>query len=106
MPHPVPDHTIVLKPKLSRLDAANAASFRREAVPRLKDKTVCVVDLAGVGFVDSSGLGSLVSLLKAMRPGSQVRLANCAGTVRQLLQLTRLDRIFRTYDSVEAALGG
>ncbi|MCA9571274.1 MAG: STAS domain-containing protein [Myxococcales bacterium] len=97
---------VVLRPRMSRLDAASAAGFRSEALPMVRNKSVCIVDLTAVGFVDSSGLGSLVSLLKAMRPGSQLRLANCAGAVRQLLTLTRLDRIFRTYDSVEAALGG
>lgn len=97
---------VVLKPRMHRLDAASAAGFRSEALPMVRNKTVCVVDLSSVSFVDSSGLGSLVSILKAMRPGAQVRLAECSTTVRQLLGLTRLDRIFRTYDSVEAALGG
>lgn len=104
--NPRTSDAVVLKPRMHRLDAASAAGFRSEALPMVRNKAVCVVDLSMVTFVDSSGLGSLVSLLKAMRPGAQVRLAECSSTVRQLLGLTRLDRIFRTYDSVDAALGG
>lgn len=105
MPTATPD-AIVLKPRSSRLDAASALAFRTDAMPSVRGKRICIVDLSNVRFVDSSGLGSLVSLLKAMKPGAQLRLANCNPTVRQLLSLTRLDRIFRTYDSVPAALEG
>jgi anti-sigma B factor antagonist len=97
---------VVLTPRCARLDAANALHFRTEALPKVRNRSVCIIDLASVSFIDSTGLGSLVSLLKAMHPGAQVRLANCGGTVRQLLTLTRLDRIFRTYDTLDAALAG
>jgi anti-sigma B factor antagonist len=101
----VPD-AIVLTPRCARLDAASALGFRSEALPMVRNQSVCVIDLGSVGFIDSSGLGSLVSLLKAMRPGAQVRLANCSSTVGQLLRMTRLDRIFRMYETVDAALAG
>jgi anti-sigma B factor antagonist len=60
-----------------------------------------VVDLAGVEAVDASGLGALVGLEKwARRTGMKVRLLNPSKYLRELLQLTRLERIF---DIVPAA---
>ena len=54
-----------------------------------------VVDLAGVDAVDASGLGALVGLEKwARRTGLRVRLLNPSKYLRELLQLTKLDRVF------------
>lgn len=54
-----------------------------------------VVDLTGVDAVDASGLGALVGLEKwARQTGMQVRLLNPSKYLRELLQLTRLERIF------------
>ncbi len=53
------------------------------------------IDLSETRFIDSSGLGALISLHKTMcaRQG-QVRLVNPSPTCRQLLELTRLHRTF------------
>jgi|SRR5579859_3437855 len=54
-----------------------------------------VVDLTGVDAVDASGLGALVGLEKwARRTGMRVRLLNPSKYLRELLQLTKLDRVF------------
>jgi len=68
-------------------------------------KVKIVVDLGGVDFIDSSGLGALIGGLKAARQhGGDVRIA-CAGEqVRAVLKLTNLDRILSPYPTVEEAL--
>ncbi|MGN6809497.1 MAG: STAS domain-containing protein, partial [Thermomicrobiales bacterium] len=66
-----------------------------------------VVDLADVEFIDSTGLGSLVSGLKASRlAGGDLRLARPPEQARTILQLTTLDRVLRPYDTAEEALAG
>lgn len=66
-----------------------------------------VVDLSGVEFIDSSGLGAIVGGLKAARQaGGDLRIAACGEQVRAVLGLTNLDRILRPYDSVEEAVAG
>jgi anti-sigma B factor antagonist len=70
-----------------------------------------VVDLARVGYIDSSGLGALVKVLKKARSaGGDVRLVGPGPDVRKVLELTRLDRIFEisrtTDDAVRQYLAG
>ena len=66
-----------------------------------------VVDLAGVKFIDSSGLGALVSGLKTARQaGGDLRLARAGEQVRTVLSLTNLDRVLRSHDTVGDATDG
>ncbi|HTD24557.1 MAG TPA: STAS domain-containing protein [Terriglobales bacterium] len=54
-----------------------------------------IVDLTGVDSIDASGLGALVGLVRwARRAGVCVRLLNPSKYVRELLRLTRLERVF------------
>lgn len=64
-----------------------------------------VLDLAGVRFIDSSGLGVLVvSLKSAAEHDSSIRLACAQPPVEKVLQLTGLDRIFIMSETVAEAL--
>jgi anti-anti-sigma factor len=66
-----------------------------------------IVDLAEVPFIDSSGLGALISGLKAARlAGGDLRIARLTDQARQLFVLTGLDRVLRPYPTVEEALAG
>ncbi len=63
-----------------------------------------VVDLGEVSFVDSAGLGALVRLYKRVRIGEgDVRLARVSPNVMQILELTRLNRVFDIFDSPQEA---
>lgn len=66
-----------------------------------------VVDLVAVPFIDSTGLGSLISGLKTARQaGGDLRLSRPGDQARVVLQLTALDRVLRPYPTVEEALSG
>ena len=91
-----------------RLDVAGAPALKYaigEAVKNGPPKVV--IDMEGVSFVDSTGLGSVISALKQIR-GSQgeLRLAATNQQVRVVLALTTLDRVFPYYATVEEALTG
>ncbi len=95
--------------KLSgRLDLLSAAEVRQDLSAAVAvGNTRLVVDLAEVEFIDSTGLGSLVSGLKATRlAGGDLRLARPAEQARTILQLTTLDRVLKPYKTVEEALAG
>lgn len=84
-----------------------AAPGLREAIAGLvtQGRARVVVDLAGVEFIDSSGLGSLIGCLKTARQAEgDLRIARPTKQVLTVLQLSNIDRILRPYDSVEAAL--
>lgn len=54
-----------------------------------------VVDLSGVSFIDSMGLGALLGSMKRLRSsGGQFRLVVPCGEIRRILEITLLDRVF------------
>jgi anti-sigma B factor antagonist len=90
---------------VGRLNMVTANSLRD-----LVDTTVAgghprlVVDLARVDFMDSSGLGALVSGLKTARQaGGDLRIAAPSEQVQLVLRLTNVERVLPAYDSAELA---
>lgn len=67
--------------------------------------TKILVDFARTGYIDSSGLGVLVSLAKRLRElGGDLRLANLNDDLQTLFELTKLDTLFQIADTRERAL--
>lgn len=63
-----------------------------------------VLDLAGVDYIDSAGLGTLVAgAASVRRAGGELKLANLTARVRDLMQITRLSTLFEVYDSLDKA---
>ena len=63
-----------------------------------------VVDLAGVEFMDSSGLGALIASLKTARQaGGDLRIAGANEQVALVLQLSNVDRILKPYGDAHDA---
>ncbi|MFO1498398.1 MAG: STAS domain-containing protein [Verrucomicrobiota bacterium] len=81
---------------LKELAAGNSQFFRDQVRSSLTEAQKNVeIDLTETMFVDSCGLGALISLHKAVCPrGGLVRLLNPTPPVRQILELTRMHRIF------------
>jgi len=91
-----------------RLDVAGAPALKDAITEVVKNGPPrVVIDMEGVSFVDSTGLGSVISALKQIR-GSEgaLRLAAPNQQVRVVLELTTLDRVFPYYATVEEALTG
>lgn len=88
-----------------RLDASKAPVFKDEMTKRIEaGNTQIVLDLSRVEFVDSSGLGALVSCLKRLGPKGGLAIAGASGTVIRLFSLTRMDRVFALHGTVDAAV--
>lgn len=91
-----------------RLDVSGAPALRDAITEAVKNgPSRVVIDMEGISFVDSTGLGSVIAALKQIR-GSQgeLRLAAPNQQVRVVLELTTLDRVFPYYATVEEALTG
>lgn len=95
---------LIISPRFPRLDAVASPKFRELTVERVASKKHVIVDMHDVQAMDSTGLGSLISLLKRMPPGGQLYLVAPSKEVHALLKLTRLDRVLRWFDTVDAAL--
>jgi anti-sigma B factor antagonist len=71
----------------------------------LKDSKNIVVNLAGINYIDSGGLGTLVGLYTSARAGGgMIKLANLTHRVGELLQVTKLLTVFEVYDGEDKAV--
>lgn len=87
------------------LDASNAKAFKQEVVPLLAGPARVVFDMSQLQFVDSSGLGSLLSCLRQLHTtGGALKLCGMAQPVRSLFELVRMDKIFDIVDSKAEAI--
>lgn len=89
-----------------RLEADTVQEFR-DTMSQLasKGKIKIVLDLGKVSFIDSSGLGCIVSVLRQFRQNDgDIKLACIMDSIRPLIEIVRLHRVFDIYDSVEEAV--
>ena len=85
------------------LDGIRGNNLRREISDLVAAgaKTV-LIDLQNVTFMDSSGLSALVSALKTVRTGGgKLYLSSINDQVKMVFDLTRMDRVFETFASVD-----
>jgi len=89
------------------IDFANSPEVRQSVLREIRENRVLrvVVNLTGVRYIDSSGVASLIEGLKASRDvGSRFILFGLGPAAREVLQLSRLLKVFEIYDSEEEAL--
>ena len=89
-----------------RIVFGDESALLRDTVRNLISKhRFIVLNLAGVNYIDSGGLGTLVSLYTTSHnAGNAIKLANLTQRVGDLLQVTKLVTIFDVYDSEELAV--
>jgi anti-sigma B factor antagonist len=65
-----------------------------------------VFDMSGITHIDSTGIGRCIASLNSItQGGGKLHMAGATGSVRESFRVTRLDRVFRFFDDVPAALG-
>jgi len=99
-------NTIVIRLNEERLDAHNSAELKIE-LQRLFEggNTAILVDLKNVRFIDSSGLGALVSGFKnATSNQGTLKLSSLQPQVKSMFELTRLHRVFEIFSTTDDAL--
>jgi anti-sigma B factor antagonist len=89
-----------------RIVFGEESGYLRDTVKKLiEEKHNIVLNLSGVNYIDSGGLGTLVALYTTARNlGRSVKLANLTQRVGDLLQVTKLVTIFEVYDSEQKAI--
>ena len=90
---------------VDELDASNAGEFKQDIAPMVQANTRLVLDLSRLRFVDSSGLGAMVSCLRQLSAKSgDLKLCGMSKQVRGLFELVRMHRIFDIYGTKEEAI--
>ena len=92
----IEDGTLHLVVKTSRLDAASSREFKKECDALCRDPVEKVtIDLEAVEFLDSSGVGALLSVYKRLpKERPSVKLLRAKPVVQSVIELLRLHRIF------------
>jgi anti-sigma B factor antagonist len=84
------------------LDAGTARDFKSSVTRLLTPGSKVVFDLAKVDFVDSTGLGMLVSCLReAQASGGDIRLYGLTKPVRTLFEMVRMHKVFDIYSTAD-----
>jgi len=90
---------------VEELDASNSGEFKRDIAPVLASQSKLVLDLSQLHFVDSSGLGAMLSCLRQLSAkGGDLKLCAMSKQVRALFELVRMHRIFEIYTTKEEAV--
>ncbi|MFT3687660.1 STAS domain-containing protein [Paenirhodobacter sp.] len=88
-----------------RLDAAIALRFK----DRMREVTIqpaarVILDMSRVSFLDSSGLGALVAVMKFLAPTRRLELAGLRPNVEKVLHLTRMNTVFLIHSDIKSAV--
>src|SRR5580704_7720864 len=89
-----------------QLIVGNRQELKQKVLDELeKGERKFLVDFSQTGYIDSSGLGVLVSLSKKIREqGGELRLADLNDDLKMLFELTKLDTLFQISDTRERGL--
>ncbi len=87
------------------LSANNVQDFKSEMAKILKPGSKVVLDMGKIKFVDSSGIGGLLSCVNNLSSSdSQLKLSNVTIQVRNLFELVRVHRFLNVFNTSEEAV--
>lgn len=97
---------LVVTPLEKRIEASNATAFKDVFIDHINNgRCWIVLDLSTVEFIDSSGLGAIISILKTLSGRGEIVLCAIQSEVMNLFTLTRMNRVFNICQTLEEALG-
>lgn len=103
----IKDNVIVLTLMNEHLDARDIPEFKDKVLDIITSNELenIVFDLHNLQFIDSSGLGSFLSILRLVNiKGGQLKLAEMKKPVNAIFELVSMHKIFESYDTVEQAI--
>jgi anti-sigma B factor antagonist len=90
---------------VGQIDLGSSPALRKTLLESLNGTKSVAINLSAVKYIDSSGIASLVEVLRAARNSNKrLVLFGLTGAVLQVLQLTRLTGVFEICETEEQAL--
>jgi anti-anti-sigma factor len=105
--HTVKNHVLIITPLGTNLDAKESSDFKERVLRLINDNKShhVIVDLNQVTFIDSSGLGSFLSILRRLNSeGGDLKLSSMTKAVRSMFELVSMHKIFEIFNSTDDAL--
>ncbi|MCP4716586.1 MAG: STAS domain-containing protein [Deltaproteobacteria bacterium] len=99
------DEAVIVK-VTGRMDAVTAPEFEQACVPLIESGAqLLIVDLAGLEYISSAGLRSILSTAKKLKAvQGQIRFCNLAGMVQEVFSMSGFDTMFTLCGSLDEAL--
>jgi anti-sigma B factor antagonist len=100
------DGVVILEPKGKIMGGPDATALKESIRDYVnEDKKNVVIDLAEVDWMNSTGLGILISCLKTVKEAEgELKLSNVTDKIKSLLTITKLVTVFDAYDSTDEAI--
>ncbi|HLC16903.1 MAG TPA: STAS domain-containing protein [Thermodesulfovibrionia bacterium] len=96
---------LVVKSLNKRLDAHIAMEFKQKMSDYIsRGNDLIVLDISEVEFIDSSGLGAIVSALKLLGGNGDLVIAGTRDSVMRMFKLTRMNKVFNMFDTEREAV--
>ena len=102
----ITDNVVVLSLSGDLVSEVDTAKLKEKIHSLVADHMKCaVIDMSGIDYVNSSGLGMLISSLTTMRnAGGDMKLARLGERVENLFVITKLVKVFDTFETVNRAI--
>ncbi len=98
-------NVLVVLPREKRIDASVSTGFKGRMVDWINQgNRRIVLDLSEVDFIDSSGLGAIVSTLKTLGNDGDLVICGIRETVMGLFKITRMNRVFQIFATESEAI--
>jgi anti-anti-sigma factor len=107
MNHTLANDVLIITPDLPNLDAKLAAEFKEKVIQLITENEAhhVVLDLNQVQFIDSSGLGSFLSILRLLHAqGGELKLARVHRPIKTMFELVAMNKVFDIHDQTEDAI--
>jgi len=100
------DNVLIIEMDGDIMGGSESDDFRNIIYQAIEDDNVnIVIDLEKVNWMNSSGLGLLISGLTTIRSsGGDLKLANMSDRVRRTLEITKLESVFLSFNSIDDAV--
>ena len=96
---------LVIKVPMDELDASNDNNFRFGIAPYMDKPKNIVLDFSQLDFIDSSGLGAVLSCLKTVKSNQgALKIGGVSKNVRNVFELVHMYKLVEYFDTVEEAL--
>ena len=105
--HDTRENILIITPEGESLDAAYAPIFKEKVIELVSDKNFnsVIFDLNKLQFIDSSGLGSFLSVLRILNSrGGDLKLSCMNKPIRTMFELVKMHKIFEIFNSTEDAI--
>lgn len=99
------DNILILKPLCKSIDAATYKELKDQVIELINQGNVSIIlNFTHVDFIDSSGLGAIISILKVIAKKGKLIVCEIKDPVLSIFSITRFDRIIRYYKNENEAI--